>query len=327
MYIKNFQVLNFKSYRDSGVLKFGLGFNIITGQNNAGKTALLEALTLVFARTPHRSIKTIPTPGAEPEPTSVARITFTFAQPELHRLLRGGTHFIPAPQQNFAIPGNATFDGSQQTAKAFVKYLLDIPEFSITVRVSLGLNGSELWEAEEPVLGGLYPAQPVVANERNFVVFSLDFDGLIQTVGGSQTDKNRNLSVVLAHRFRPQIYRFLAERFSMGECPVGTNSVLQGNAGNLPEVLDILQGSPAKFREFVALVHEVLPQVQGISLLPQSNNQKQIKVWSQGHERREDLAVPLNQSGSGIGQVLAILYVVTSSNHPQTIIVDEPQNF
>jgi AAA15 family ATPase/GTPase len=45
MCIKNFQVLNFKSYRDSGILKFGRGFNIITGQNNAGKTALLQALT------------------------------------------------------------------------------------------------------------------------------------------------------------------------------------------------------------------------------------------------------------------------------------------
>ena len=48
MYISKFQILNFKSYRDSTEIEFKPGFNIITGKNNAGKTALLEALTLRF---------------------------------------------------------------------------------------------------------------------------------------------------------------------------------------------------------------------------------------------------------------------------------------
>jgi len=42
---------------------------------------------------------------------------------------------------------------------------------------------------------------------------------------------------------------------------------------------------------------------------------------------REDFAIPLNECESGIGQVLAVLYVVLTSDHPQVILVDEPQSF
>jgi hypothetical protein len=167
----------------------------------------------------------------------------------------------------------------------------------------------------------------MTGDERHFMDVAIDFEGRVQAAGESHGGKNRDFSLAIAQKLRHQIYRFLAERFNVGECAVGPSSILQANAANLPEVLDVLQGNPSRFRAFVALVREVLPQVQGISLLPLPQNQKQIKVWSHSHETREDLAVPLNQSGSGIGQVLAILYVVISSNHSQTIIIDEPQNF
>ena len=37
--------------------------------------------------------------------------------------------------------------------------------------------------------------------------------------------------------------------------------------------------------------------------------------------------MPLDETGTGIGQVLAILYVVFTSNAPSAIIIDEPQSF
>jgi recombinational DNA repair ATPase RecF len=57
MYIKKLQVYNYKSYFDSGVMEFTPGVNIIVGKNNAGKTSLLEVLTLDFENQPHRSLK------------------------------------------------------------------------------------------------------------------------------------------------------------------------------------------------------------------------------------------------------------------------------
>jgi AAA15 family ATPase/GTPase len=41
------------------LLEFSPGINIIVGQNNSGKTALLEALTMNFDNVPHRSIKNL----------------------------------------------------------------------------------------------------------------------------------------------------------------------------------------------------------------------------------------------------------------------------
>jgi hypothetical protein len=51
-------------------------------------------------------------------------------------------------------------------------------------------------------------------------------------------------------------------------------------------------------------------------------------VWNiEPETEREDLAVSLSSCGTGIGQVLAILYVVMNSPEPRTIIIDEPQSF
>lgn len=43
--------------------------------------------------------------------------------------------------------------------------------------------------------------------------------------------------------------------------------------------------------------------------------------------RRSDLAIPLNECGTGVGQVLAILYVVLTSARGSTILIDEPTSF
>lgn len=60
MFISKFKVFNYKSYLDSGLIEFTPGINIIVGQNNSGKTSLLEALTLNFDNQPHLSLKTLP---------------------------------------------------------------------------------------------------------------------------------------------------------------------------------------------------------------------------------------------------------------------------
>jgi hypothetical protein len=41
----------------------------------------------------------------------------------------------------------------------------------------------------------------------------------------------------------------------------------------------------------------------------------------------QDSGIPLSASGTGVSQILAILYVVVASENLQTIIIDEPQSF
>jgi energy-coupling factor transporter ATP-binding protein EcfA2 len=53
-----------------------------------------------------------------------------------------------------------------------------------------------------------------------------------------------------------------------------------------------------------------------------------IDVWSVEKETmRSDLAIPLNQSGTGLGQILAIIYVAFAYTDSRVLLIDEPQSF
>lgn len=98
MYISKFEVRNYKSYRAPGALELKPGFNIITGQNNAGKTSLLESLSCRFSYRPHRSEITVPTPGAEPVGSTLVRATFVISRDELtSQFVQAGNYFVPRP--------------------------------------------------------------------------------------------------------------------------------------------------------------------------------------------------------------------------------------
>jgi hypothetical protein len=54
----------------------------------------------------------------------------------------------------------------------------------------------------------------------------------------------------------------------------------------------------------------------------------QVKVWSIDKSTlREDLAMPLHECGTGIGQVLSIVNVAFTSERPRVLLIDEPQSF
>ncbi len=98
MYISRFQVANYKSFREPKALEFTPGFNIISGQNHSGKTALLEALGLNFVGNPHKSMKTIPARDTIPEQVSWVDVWFTVSKKELIELM-----LASAPNSQFQI--------------------------------------------------------------------------------------------------------------------------------------------------------------------------------------------------------------------------------
>jgi len=92
--------------------------------------------------------------------------------------------------------------------------------------------------------------------------------------------------------------------------------------------LHTLQGNPARFQRLNALVGEIFSEVRQITVPLTPEGVVRILVWSiDPLFERPDLAVPLSESGTGIGQVLAILYVVLTAERSQTMIIDEPQSF
>jgi putative ATP-dependent endonuclease of OLD family len=60
MYISKITVANFKSFFDPQTLHLRPGFNIVVGQNDSGKSSLMQAIGLKFDVQPHRSVKTLP---------------------------------------------------------------------------------------------------------------------------------------------------------------------------------------------------------------------------------------------------------------------------
>jgi predicted ATPase len=141
-------------------------------------------------------------------------------------------------------------------------------------------------------------------------------------------DPQADFGVVVASILRSRIYRFDAQRGGSGSCQVGSNPILHPTANNLPEVLSILQGNTPLIQEFNDLVHRIFPSVFRVSVRPLVNNVVEILVWTDAlQSKRIDLAIPLSESGTGVGQVLSLLYVVLTAKYSQTIIIDEPSSF
>src|SRR5260370_40934939 len=98
MYIAKFQVNNYKSFLSSQEVDLTSGFNVVVGQNNAGKTAFVEALSLHFENKRHISLKTSPSPGVLVNPvTSSVQVAFQLAEGEAEQLLinAGRSFFLP----------------------------------------------------------------------------------------------------------------------------------------------------------------------------------------------------------------------------------------
>ncbi|MEH2082274.1 MAG: AAA family ATPase [Nostoc sp.] len=128
--------------------------------------------------------------------------------------------------------------------------------------------------------------------------------------------------------FLNSIYRFKAERLNVAICKFENNDELKSDASNLANAICILQGkNPGMFTQFNKLVSEILDEIKWISVLPKDNSNVEIIVWTTDNLHRDDLSISLSLCGSGVSQILAIVYILISSDQPRTIIIDEPQSF
>jgi hypothetical protein len=331
MKITKFQVRNFKSFLDSGEIELKPGFNVITGQNSAGKTAMLEAMTLRFGASPHRSLRTVPIPGGAPPQESSVRVTFSIERDELLNLIggaQGAQYLLPMPEAGFMIPGNGPYQQRINEGQ-FLAWLSQEPNYVLAIELRKTPQGSEVWTAEGAPLGKYKAAPPEADGISTMLAVSVLDKREFSLVGFSRSGSRdvyltSSISALLASR----IYRFRAERFNVGKCPFGSSGILAPDARNLPEAINTLTANPQRFRHLNEIVREVLPQVRQVSVRPVGSNEVQIIVWPHDPDsERDDLAIPLDECGSGIGQVLAMLYVVMTSDHPQVMLVDEPQSF
>lgn len=115
MYISSFRLRDYKSYLDSNELSLLPGINLVVGQNDVGKSALLEGLGLRFSNKPHRSPDRSLTANKQKDLKSNVEISFTISNDELMDILRNfpGEFLIPLPAKH----------------ELFEKYSPNLPEY------------------------------------------------------------------------------------------------------------------------------------------------------------------------------------------------------
>jgi len=305
--ISSVQISNYKSFLDSEVIKFSSGFNIIVGQNNVGKTALIEALSFRISDKPHRSLSTASRPNFPRSGSSIVKIDFELPPEELSELFStcAPFHIFGGPQ-----------DQPHHVFDRFVRSL----ENTRVLRCNFQ-NGQ--WIQSQFIDDAFNSGHAAeIAYDLTTSKFKL------KNPDWRQIRNFEQYGVKIAQELVNRIYIFRAERLNLSQSNIDTNDLLQSDASNLPSALHLLQSNVSRFRRFNEDVRTVFPDIYQISTRPIANNKAQIDVWNvDPTTERQDLTVPLSECGTGIGQVLAILYVVLTAEYPRTILIDEPQSF
>lgn len=317
MRIQSIEVENYKCFWKTEKLILEHGLNLLLGTNNSGKTTILEALDLNSATNePHRSIRNITRYGEPVTGQSRFVVRVETGIQELRRVI-GNDFYVP-------LPSTIKFKGGQDAEVA--NLVQKSPNLNLEVR--FGGNNDEL--AFESAMGRSELLSRNKPNDASIALslsygesdvpprYSISNFGGIGRTAGTYHDS-----------YRQFIYRFSAQRRPAGECINSGEPRLDREANNLPYCINHLQSNDAHGHKLLCeWVSRIFPSVKWIQAPPKPNGPFQLlclPVHPEG--RRDDLSIPLLRMGSGIGNVIAMLYVVLTSRHPQVIAIDEPNSF
>ncbi|WP_194469231.1 ATP-binding protein [Bradyrhizobium sp. CCBAU 51753] len=308
MKLLKFKLGNYKGFRSSGWLEFSPKFTVVIGKNNSGKTALLEAFNLLGVGShPHRSPTT---PRGMPlTPNPVIEFELTLTREELHHamLALGDQCEIPVIRHNNIV------DMQQFALSLFAKQ---------NVAVNIQVAGNEFRPLQYPSHGLFKLASDQVSirvtAKREHPWFSV-----ADSIVASNTDSLPKIAQVA---YPDAFYVFKPERLNIGRVRASQAIKLETNASNLAAVLGTMQANHVRFDKYNEHVREIFPAIQRVSVFT-VGEEFEVRLWSVAPEtEREDLAIPLRESGTGVGQVLAILYVVMTVPNG-VIVIDEPNSF
>lgn len=283
---------------------------------------MLEALDLRTDKTMlHRSIWSLPEYGDQTQGRSSLQISVKTSLQELKELL-GTTVLIPIPE-NFR---NMLPTGVNDVAKAAYQRLLDAPEITLVWE-----NGNEQQYMSARTIFGESALTLQHESTANHVL-QLRFPDRQATIPECHIVNlvGQPTGIRLSDFFKRFFYRFSAQRNPAVQSGfTGAPAVLSPDASNLAFCLSQLQLNDAHGHSLLCdWVHRVFPSVRWVQAPAVSNNQWHIQCLPRPPvERRDDLAVTLDQMGTGIGNVIAILFIVLVSRQPQVIAIDEPNSF
>lgn len=311
MKLTSIRLKNYKCHLDTGELPLGDRFTVIVGQNSAGKTALLEALNPgTFRNLPHRTPKRGPFPQVTNPQSEIEYATSLSGKELEHALLTGGGQvWIPTPH------GNANLT----VVRSFLSDLFAKGEISF--RLSHPANAG--WVSQ-------YPSHALFADASNRTAVRLDVNNDRQGWTATNIGSGDGLSGTVQQLLATSIYVFRAERMNVGQSGIGDTPILSPDASNLPSVLLQLPRSPAAHDRYLSLIREIFPSIYRVAARPINANTALVEIImndSESGSASPGIDVPLSETGTGISQVLALIYVAVTAETPRIIVIDEPNSF
>lgn len=302
MRLRRARIIGFQSFGDSGEIDFPDGINLIVGQNNAGKSALLRALQPQLANDRHRTPE-VWEEAKLPEP-EVQFVIEASGEDLSDALFRRTQSFIPIPHAS--------------DAEAFARELISEPQ----LRLAVVHRPNQIFSASYPS-HGRFPDQQS-AQKLCCLIEPRGGQLSFQYVGSSQD----SVPEIIYQLWQRDMFYFSAERMSIGESGQAHAPRLSPNANNLPAVLQTLAGDRGDlFRKLIEHLREVFPTVGNLSVRPKpGTNAIEIRVWPTEAQERVELSFPLNSSGTGVSQVIALLTAIMTVENA-VIVIDEISSF
>lgn len=317
MLLRKISLANYKSFLDEQTVEIGEGFNLFLGGNNSGKTTMLSVLDLQIQGAPHRSVWSIPDFGGRAPSKSNVQIVVETSLHEL-RTVFGNRIMIPIPS-NFreSLGQNPT-----------VQLAFDLLRRNPVIKIHLDFGSIER-QSVETIFGRSDWVQ-VGSSETTHCMDIIYSEGGDNATVNIMNQSGQPPTLLFSQHLKQFFYRFSAQRVASPQSSfTGIPAVLSQDASNLAYCIANLQHTDAHgHRLLCSLVNRIFPSVAWIQAPSIDSNHFSIQCLPRPpEERRDDLAVPLTQMGTGIANVLAILYVVLRARHPTVIGIDEPNSF
>ncbi|MDN7994557.1 AAA family ATPase [Burkholderia orbicola] len=312
MYVKNITLENYRSFQERTTVSLSPGMNLILGENNSGKSSLLESFSLAnIEYEPHLSTETKQHPDDILAAPCVINMRFSIGLDEVWRYL-GEAFVLPVPHQSHPI------------TQDIPGYLAKSSKIEVGVKTTRERNNREIH------FYSVYDDNEYTSATGSATLgyTCLKANGVLKGTLGGHLGGTSPFQGQTNHLLG-RLYKFRAERMNNSRSMFGTSSSLSTNASNLPECLNFLQShNPDLYEEYIKHVHQIFPSVHRVQAVPITQTELEIRTsLVPSRQRRPDLTVSLSQSGTGIGQVLAILYVAMNSATPLVIAIDEPNSF
>lgn len=315
MYIESVSIENYKSFWSRQTLQFEPGFNLLLGANNAGKTTVFDVIDLGNLNEPHRSELTIPAFGGQTTQMSETEVTLVTRFNELRKLVGPTQLYLPITHPNTGLD-------SQQVTDRILQLIDRDGVLKLVSKFSNNIETVDL--VVDDLIRG------VSTRERQYLLAAF-----VQFLPKELLPKieitNSEVSGLVCNyvqKFKPKIYRFNALRRPGHHCAQQESPVLDREAASLPYCINHLHTNDSHgHKTLCELINRVFPSVKWVQAPPTGSGFELKCLPTLPSARRDDLAIPMGRMGQGIGNIIAMLYVVLTSREPQVIAIDEPNSF